>query len=155
MLGARPQALDSRGSARWRPWTMSTALEPCFGSTGRQRRKRTWPSGAGLLPEYYGPGTWRGASPTRTRSRDCLTRSNWVAGTCSIANGKAAVATAGALSIARTGRPHLPTPLTSFIGREREVARLRELVASARLVTVLGLGGVGKTPCTTGRRATA
>jgi hypothetical protein len=59
------------------------------------------------------------------------------------------------LSIARTGRPHLPTPLTSFIGREREVARLRELVASARLVTVLGLGGVGKTPCTTGRRATA
>jgi predicted ATPase/DNA-binding XRE family transcriptional regulator len=40
---------------------------------------------------------------------------------------------------------NLPTPLTSFIGRELEVASVRELLATARLVTVVGVGGVGKT----------
>lgn len=41
---------------------------------------------------------------------------------------------------------HTPTPLTSFVGRQderREVARL--LAGEARLVTLVGLGGAGKT----------
>ncbi|MGQ0624164.1 MAG: protein kinase domain-containing protein [Sporichthyaceae bacterium] len=38
----------------------------------------------------------------------------------------------------------LPVPLTSFVGREDEVARLRALLAETRLVTVTGPGGVGK-----------
>ncbi len=42
--------------------------------------------------------------------------------------------------------PHnLPQQLTSFVGREREVARLRELLATHRLVTLTGVGGSGKT----------
>ncbi|MFN8472236.1 MAG: helix-turn-helix domain-containing protein [Anaerolineae bacterium] len=42
---------------------------------------------------------------------------------------------------------NLPTPLTEWIGREREVAQLKALLqqASARLVTLTGTGGVGKT----------
>lgn len=36
-------------------------------------------------------------------------------------------------------------PLTSFIGRDKEVAALRSTVAQSRLVTVLGPGGAGKT----------
>jgi predicted ATPase/class 3 adenylate cyclase len=40
---------------------------------------------------------------------------------------------------------NLPLQLTSFIGREREVAALTELLGRARLVTVTGTGGAGKT----------
>ena len=40
---------------------------------------------------------------------------------------------------------NLPTPLTSFIGRERELATLRDLLVAGRLVTLTGPGGSGKT----------
>ncbi|MDX2543557.1 LuxR C-terminal-related transcriptional regulator [Streptomyces sp. WI04-05B] len=39
----------------------------------------------------------------------------------------------------------LPAPLTSFVGRGREVAEVRRLLGAARLVTLTGAGGVGKT----------
>ena len=39
----------------------------------------------------------------------------------------------------------LPAQLTTFIGRERELADLRRLLRDARLVTLVGVGGVGKT----------
>ena len=38
----------------------------------------------------------------------------------------------------------LPLPWTKFVGRERERASLTRLVIRARLVTVVGLSGVGK-----------
>jgi transcriptional regulator with XRE-family HTH domain len=41
--------------------------------------------------------------------------------------------------------PALPAPLTSFVGREREVAGVRRLLAASRLVTLTGVGGIGKT----------
>jgi predicted ATPase/class 3 adenylate cyclase len=40
---------------------------------------------------------------------------------------------------------NLPLRLTSFVGRQREVATITELLASARLVTLTGPGGTGKT----------
>src|SRR5262249_58953260 len=46
------------------------------------------------------------------------------------------------------GRPapnNLPAPLTTFVGRHRELAEVRSLVRSARLVTIAGAGGCGKT----------
>lgn len=42
-------------------------------------------------------------------------------------------------------RHNLPVQLTSFIGREEELAQLREIVRANRHVTVCGPGGVGKT----------
>jgi predicted ATPase/DNA-binding XRE family transcriptional regulator/Tfp pilus assembly protein PilF len=40
---------------------------------------------------------------------------------------------------------HLPTPLTSFLGRERELEEARQTLAESRLVTITGPGGMGKT----------
>jgi predicted ATPase/class 3 adenylate cyclase len=42
--------------------------------------------------------------------------------------------------------PHnLPQPLTSFVGREREIGEVEALLAKNRLVTLQGVGGIGKT----------
>ncbi len=43
------------------------------------------------------------------------------------------------------GRHNLPTRLTPLIGRDGEVRRVVELLASHRLVTLTGVGGCGKT----------
>src|SRR5258706_881161 len=40
---------------------------------------------------------------------------------------------------------NLPDQLTSFIGREKEIAEIKSLLNSARLVTLTGSGGTGKT----------
>jgi non-specific serine/threonine protein kinase len=42
-------------------------------------------------------------------------------------------------------RTNLPHSLTSFVGRRREVRQVRALVTDARLVTLTGSGGTGKT----------
>ncbi|MFD8249624.1 protein kinase [Nocardia sp. NPDC059691] len=44
-----------------------------------------------------------------------------------------------------TGRGSLPLELTSFIGRRTELTEVKGLLASCRLVTLTGVGGVGKT----------
>ncbi|MEV6561521.1 BTAD domain-containing putative transcriptional regulator [Nocardia sp. NPDC051756] len=56
------------------------------------------------------------------------------------------------LSLLRADQPapqadstNLPAPLTSFIGRDDDLARIDTLLAAGRLVTVLGPGGAGKT----------
>jgi predicted ATPase len=41
--------------------------------------------------------------------------------------------------------PRLPSPLTSFVGRERSIAIARALLSQARLVTLTGPPGAGKT----------
>jgi predicted ATPase/class 3 adenylate cyclase len=40
---------------------------------------------------------------------------------------------------------NLPVQLTSFVGRQREIAEVRELMGAARLLTLTGSGGCGKT----------
>jgi predicted ATPase/class 3 adenylate cyclase len=40
---------------------------------------------------------------------------------------------------------NLPQPSTSFIGREKELAEIIALLGNTRLVTLLGMGGLGKT----------
>ncbi|GAA4512819.1 BTAD domain-containing putative transcriptional regulator [Actinoallomurus oryzae] len=52
---------------------------------------------------------------------------------------------APAADAARTRPSNLPAPLTSFIGRDDDLARIDTLLAAGRLVTVLGPGGAGKT----------
>jgi predicted ATPase/class 3 adenylate cyclase len=48
----------------------------------------------------------------------------------------------------RTSRPsagNVPMRMTSFLGREEELGELRDLLATSRLVTLTGPGGIGKT----------
>jgi predicted ATPase len=48
----------------------------------------------------------------------------------------------------RTGHEaptNLPSPLTSFVGRESEVKQVVDVLAAHRLVTLVGTGGAGKT----------
>ncbi len=40
---------------------------------------------------------------------------------------------------------NLPQQVTSFIGREGEIQQIQEMLATARLVTITGPGGCGKT----------
>jgi predicted ATPase len=39
---------------------------------------------------------------------------------------------------------NLPAELISFVGRVREVAEVRKLVSAARVITLTGPGGIGK-----------
>ncbi len=49
------------------------------------------------------------------------------------------------LSSSGTAPNNLPTQLTSFIGRERDLVNLQASVTTNRLVTLTGVGGTGKT----------
>lgn len=40
---------------------------------------------------------------------------------------------------------NLPIPISSFVGRHKELAKIKHLLANARLVTLTGAGGSGKT----------
>jgi len=42
-------------------------------------------------------------------------------------------------------KTNLPIPLTSFVGREREIEEIKHLFSSTRLLTLTGSGGIGKT----------
>src|SRR5207248_1387555 len=49
-------------------------------------------------------------------------------------------------SSAATGASvHLPTPLTSLLGREQELTEVTHFLGQSRLVTLTGPGGTGKT----------
>src|SRR5215207_597644 len=47
--------------------------------------------------------------------------------------------------IAKGISSNVPVPLTSFIGREKELKQIASLLSASRLVTLTGPGGVGKT----------
>jgi predicted ATPase/DNA-binding winged helix-turn-helix (wHTH) protein len=50
---------------------------------------------------------------------------------------------AGAESV--VPKHNVPQQLTSFIGREKEIAQIKELLGTTRLLTLIGAGGCGKT----------
>jgi non-specific serine/threonine protein kinase len=59
--------------------------------------------------------------------------------------GRSGAVTGGSRALATRGPSNLPAALTSFIGRKRELAEVRRLLQTTRLVTLSGPGGCGKT----------
>lgn len=55
------------------------------------------------------------------------------------------LAPAFARPIAKEAESNIPVPLTSFVGRQEELKEISRLLSSARLLTLTGPGGVGKT----------
>jgi predicted ATPase/DNA-binding SARP family transcriptional activator len=51
----------------------------------------------------------------------------------------------GAVTVDAQSRHNLAPALTSFVGREREIAEVHRLLEQGRLVTLTGVGGAGKT----------
>lgn len=49
------------------------------------------------------------------------------------------------MTVVASGAGNLPAALTTFIGRRRDIAEIRRLLGSARLLTLTGPGGIGKT----------
>jgi predicted ATPase/DNA-binding SARP family transcriptional activator len=45
----------------------------------------------------------------------------------------------------RDARTNLPAPVSTFVGREQELAELDKLLGAHRLVSIVGTGGIGKT----------
>ena len=59
--------------------------------------------------------------------------------------GRGLVREFGPLVASSVSRGNLPTALSSFVGRDADLVEVVEALASARVVTLVGVGGVGKT----------
>ena len=59
--------------------------------------------------------------------------------------GRGLVREFGPLVASSVARGNLPTALNSFVGRDADLVEVVQALASARVVTVVGVGGVGKT----------
>ena len=55
------------------------------------------------------------------------------------------LSTGGTSQLPSTPRNNLPSPRSSFVGREREMAEVSRLLGATRLLTLTGVGGSGKT----------
>jgi predicted ATPase/DNA-binding CsgD family transcriptional regulator len=100
-----------------------------------------------------GPGTGTGRCPGRggavgcllDRPQSSLDTSGELGIWAGTLWGSGPVVTEGQVDGGRTWPPGLPMPLTTLIGRERDLEEVTALVAGNRLVTLVGAGGVGKT----------
>ena len=85
---------------------------------------------AGLL-RAFGRGPLAGLTLTEEGLRDLMAEARW--------------RDPGRVAAAPAPPSNLPAPLTGFVGRTRALAAVRRVQAGARLLTLTGTGGAGKT----------
>ncbi|WP_269802691.1 AfsR/SARP family transcriptional regulator [Actinocorallia populi] len=116
------------------PGTRAAASGPAaWTGPGNGTGTRAATAGAGPEP---GSGVMTGAGPGTGDGAGAGTGPGTGAG-----NGPGA----GAWPEAGGGRARVPAQFTSFVGRDEDLARITALLGEARLVTLIGPGGAGKT----------
>jgi predicted ATPase/DNA-binding SARP family transcriptional activator len=106
-------------------------------------RERLW---CQLMLALYRCNRQAEALAAYRRARDVLTRELGLEPGEQLRRLQQAVLRQEVPAVSRAGGWHnLPVPLSSFVGRDREVEHVEHLLGEVRLVTVTGVGGVGKT----------
>src|SRR4029450_710311 len=140
-----PAGAPGRG-ARHRP------VQGAAGGPRRRAARRDCPTAdGGGQPHRLGPG--RGAAGAGARGRRGTTPTEGGGGG---GRRERPPAEAAALAPPMRVRTNLRAQITSFVGRAEDIARITAVLAGARLVTLTGAGGAGKTrPRQRGCRAPA
>ena len=124
---------------------------------GRRRRLRHQPDGPDRRGRPRRPGPARRTDPgarrrrAAGRRRACATSASTGSRTCAPRSGWPSSSSTGCPRDfpplrSLDARPNnLPTQLTTFVGRERELAEAGALLRQTRLLTLTGPGGTGKT----------
>lgn len=100
-----------------------------------------------LITAYGGRGDSAGAAATYRRCLQAL-QSDLGVEPSALTRALAQAAPLFSAQLRMTPKTNLPSALSSFIGREKEIAQLKQMMADHRLVTLTGMGGVGKTRLT-------
>ncbi|MGH2587895.1 MAG: ATP-binding protein [Dehalococcoidia bacterium] len=130
--------VSRRTVQRWEQgeWVPDTGVEAAIAAYCSEK--------ALLRPFQHGP--LRGLRLTPELLRDLLAEARLAASGRRSPAGDQDMEVAAPSPVLDPGLPsNLPAPLTSFVGRQRELATLRRVMGSTRLLTLTGVGGCGKT----------
>jgi len=133
LMVARPHALVSRDEIRRQLWTEDVFVDVDAGIRTAVLKIRQVLGDRRKLPRFVETVPGKGY--------------RFIAPVAVVASNLASTRKVSAAMESRTEtlRHNLPTEITSFVGRDKELRQLRQLLSTSRLLSLTGAGGVGKT----------